>query len=152
MDLLNSKQWVSTKITPRQMHLFHCEPWSSACNCTEKNSAAAGRREAACEIKLKMVTRKGINDANTIRQWRRRRRQVSHSANHRCAHWCRRWTWGRSLTFGLRWRYGGKLLWLVVEGRCGDFEVEGGGHHVWLVTAGVLHVAVSIGGEQMETT
>lgn len=55
------------------------------------------------------------------------------------------------MTFGPRRRYGGKLLWLVVEGRCGDFEVEGGGHHVWLVTAGVLHVAVSVGGERKET-
>lgn len=113
--------------------------------------AVSGRREVAWEMKLKTVTRKGINNTNTIRQWRWRRREVSHSANHCCAHWCRRWTWGRSLTFGPRRRYRGKLLWLVVEGRCCDFEVEGGGHHVRLVPAGLLHVAMSIRGEQKET-
>lgn len=113
--------------------------------------AAAGRKEGCSRDKTENGHKKDINNANTIRERRRRRRQVPHPANHGCAHWCRRRTWGRSLTFGPRWRHGGKLLWLVVEGRCGDFEVEGGGHHVWLVTAGVLHVAVSIWDGQRET-
>lgn len=82
---------------------------------------------------------KNINNANTITEQRWRRRQVSHSANHGCGYWRGRWSWGRRQTFR-PWRgHRGKLLWLVVEGWSGDFEVQRGCHHEWLATAGVLH-------------
>lgn len=152
-DFPTRTQWIQNSTwalnSPKNKHSISL--WAVKLCMHRKNVVVLGRREAAGEMKLLKVTRKGINNANTIRERRWRRREVSHSANHCCAHWCRRRTWGRSLTFG-PWRGDrGKLLRLVVEGRCCDFEVEGGGHHVRLITAGVLHVAVSIGGEQNET-
>lgn len=66
-------------------------------------------------------------------------RQISHSTDHGCAGWCRRWSCGRCQTFG-PWRcHRGKLLWLVVESRGGDFKLQGGCHHDGLAAAGLLH-------------
>lgn len=78
-------------------------------------------------------------NVNTITEWRGRWRQVSNSANNTCAYWCWWWSWGRCLTFGSWGGHRSKLLWLVVEGRGGDFEVQRGCHHEWLVAVGVLH-------------
>ena len=77
---------------------------------------------------------------------------LSDSTDHPRADGRRGRSGGGGHAFGARRSHGGELLWLVVEGRCGDLEVEGRGHHERLAAAGLLHLAslLSEGGTQTD--
>lgn len=103
------------------------------------------RRGAAS--KHKQTERERVHTVTERRRWR----QISHSTNHCRAYGSWRRGRGGRQAFRPRRCHGGELLWLVVEGRGGDFEVQRGRHHERLAAAaGVLHPLGSVCGGATE--